>query len=116
MWARVLEMSIACWVILSTFIFDYPKGSPFFWMHDGVAGTLIFLFAALSFYQPLNKMHLFNFLLSFWLMAIGFLIDPVVYHKMVQNYIVIGLLLVMISIIPSKAEEPPKPWRDFYKE
>ena len=114
MWARVIEFTIACWIALSPFIFRYPGDAVFFWTSDLITSSLIAFFSLVSFYKPLRKMHLFNVLVSFYLILLGYIFKEGAYPEPLQNYVVLGLLLVMIAIVPSETNKPPVPWREFY--
>lgn len=115
MWARVIEFSLASWLAISPFIFRYPNTPRAPWFNDLIVSSLIALFALLSFYSPLRKLHLANLAVSFYLMLLVFLTPERALSPPYQNYMVLGLLLLMISTIPTDASKPPRPWRDFYK-
>lgn len=112
MWARVIEFMLACWLALSPFIFTYPDDATFFWANDFICSTAITFFALISFYIPLRKMHLCNLLIAFYLIALGFIFK----ESSAQNYVVLGILFLMLAIIPTDASLQPKPWRDFYNK
>lgn len=116
MWARVIEFSIACWLAISPFIFNYPDEALFFWFSDLISSSLLAFFSLVSFYKPLRKMHLCNLLVSFYLVALAYIFKESAYPEPLQNYVVLGILLLMLAIIPSEAEKPPVPWREFYKK
>ncbi|NGX46305.1 MAG: hypothetical protein K940chlam2_01494 [Chlamydiae bacterium] len=110
MWARVFEFSIASWLAMSPFIFSHEEGWLF--ANDFTCSFLMMLFSLLSFHHRLFRMHLFNLLLAFWLILIGFLATPTLaLQPPLQNYIVIGLILGMVAIIPSNCHLPPKSWQ-----
>ncbi|MBP7074632.1 MAG: hypothetical protein KBA81_04530 [Rhabdochlamydiaceae bacterium] len=116
MWARVIEFMLACWLAISPFIFAYPDEAIFFWVSDFGCSVAIAFFAFISFYDPLKKMHLCNLFAAFYLIALGFCSKESFLHYALQNYIVLGILLLMLAIIPTDASQQPKPWRDFYNE
>lgn len=112
MWARILEVMLACWLAASRFIFRYEDSFGFWHVNDLICASLMGLFAFLSFHPRLGKMHLFHYLIIVWLFILnyshGYPLPP-----LQQNYQVIALLLVMLALIPSHAQLPPKPWRDY---
>lgn len=110
MWARIVELILAIWLFLSHFIFPMQNGK------DLIIACLIFLFAALSFIDKLNKMHLLQVLPVFWLLYLAFSYPTPWLPFSLQNYILVALLLLVFAITPSRASEPPRPWRRFLKE
>ncbi len=116
MWARVVEFMLACWLAISPFIFAYPDDATFFWTTDFVTSAAIVFFALVSFYGPLKKMHLCNLLAAFYLIVLGFIFKESPLQHALQNYVVVGITLLMLAIVPTDASQQPKPWRDFYNE
>ena len=110
MWARVFEFSIACWLAMSPFIFSYTKPSWLF-VNDFTCSFLIAFFSLLSFHHRLFRMHLFNLALALWLIGLGFCASEAPAAPPLQNYIVLGLILGMIAIVPSHSYLPPKSWQ-----
>ena len=116
MWARVVEFMLGCWMAISPFIFAYPSKAALFWATDFGCSVAIAFFAFISFYAPLRKMHLCNLFIGFYLIALGFILTESPLHNALQNYVVLGIILLMLAIIPTDASQQPKPWLDFYKE
>ncbi len=114
MWARVIEFMLAVWLGISPYIFGYTREMKFYWYNDYICAFCLSLFALLSFYKPLRKLHLCNLILVFWLIFLGYFLRSNELDNILQNYVVIALLLVMISLVPSEASKPPMPWRRFY--
>lgn len=114
MWARVVEFMLACWLAISPFIFAYPGNAVFLWANDFITSIIIAFFSLISFYEPLRKMHLCNLLVAFYLMALTYILQGVSMESALQNYMVLGILFLMLAIIPTDASAQPKPWRDFY--
>lgn len=115
MWGRVVEFMLACWLAISPFLFGYPKDAHFFWMNDFTCSFLVACFSLASFYKPLRKMHLCNLGISFYLIALSYILQSSPMYEALQNYMVLGLLFLMIAIVPSDAEKSPLPWEEFYK-
>lgn len=113
MWARIVEFMLALWLALSPFIFGYSEDAIIFWCNDLISSSLIAFFALICYYKPLRKMHLCNLLMAIWLIVIGFISKEIPPPPFLQNYVVFGILLLMIALVPSESEKPPKPWRDF---
>ncbi len=114
MWARIIEFMLACWLSISPFTFGYPDNALFFWVNDLVCSSLIAFFALICYYEKLSKMHLCNLALSAYLIALSYFFKGSSLEAPLQNYMVLGLLIMMISVIPSEANKPPKPWRNWY--
>ena len=114
MWARIVEFMLACWLAISPFIFGYPSGISFFWINDLICSSLIIFFSLICYYKPLRKMHLFNLLIAFYLIIVSYALKSSPFYQPLQNYIVLGILLLMLALVPSEASKPPMPWRDFY--
>lgn len=116
MWARVIEFMLACWLAISPFIFSYPKDALFFWFNDLTCSSFIAIFSLVCFYTPLRKMHLCNLVIAFYLMALSYFFRAADLYEPLQNYMVLGILLLMIAVVPAEADKPPVPWRKFYKK
>lgn len=116
MWVRTIEIMLGCWLALSPFILRYPSDKTFLWASDFMCAGLILVFSLLSFYRPLNKMHLFNLGVAFWLWGLGYATFPEFPHPPQENSVVIGLLVFMLSLIPTHSHEPPRLWIEFLRE
>ena len=116
MWPRVVELLIAAWLASSPWIFAAPAGFEFFLRANAlVCATLIALFALLSFRAALEKTHLLSIAVALWIIGVAFAAPNPPPPAPYQNLVVVGLLLLMIAVLPSRASEPPKAWRDFYR-
>lgn len=114
MWARIAEFIIAIWLIVSRFILPY--GELKFDFADFGIPFLIIFFAALSYFGWLNKMHLLQVIPALWLLEISFTYPTPWLPFGLQNHILVALTLLTFAIIPSRASEPPRPWKRFYGE
>src|SRR5689334_12425148 len=100
MWARVVEFMLACWLALSPFILRYPAEDTFLWANDFLCASLVALFALLSFWHLLRKMHLMTLGIALWLWGIGYTSYPEAASPAQMNSVVIGLILLMLAIVP----------------
>lgn len=116
MWGRVVEFMLACWLSICPFIFEYPKDALFFWFNDLTCSSLIAIFSLLCFHKPLRKMHLCNLAVACYLIALCYFFRSDAFYNALQNYMVLGILLLMIAVVPSEADQPPVSWRRFYKK
>jgi len=96
MWARVLELILAVWLLYS---------------HEPLPCIFIAIFSLLSFYYPLRKMHLLNLGVAFWLWASGYTNFPELASPSQENSVVVGLLLLMLAIVPSHSHLSPHSWQ-----
>jgi hypothetical protein len=116
MWARVVEVMLALWLWMSPFIFRHPPEDTFLWANDFICASLVAFLALFSFWHPLRKIHLITIGVAFWLWGIGYIDFPERTSIPLQNSVVVGLLLFMLAIIPTYAEQPPYSWREFLKK
>ncbi len=105
MWARIGEIILGIWLILSFFIFDDRHPSSF------IAAGLIFLFALLSYSKHLSKMHLCHIIPIGLLFYVSYSYPTPWLPMGLQNYIVTALLLLIFTIVPSHASDSPESWR-----
>lgn len=71
MWARITELFVAFWLAITPFIFHDQSLSVQLW----ICAFLIALFALLSFWNRLRKMHLCTLGVALWLWGLGYSID-----------------------------------------
>lgn len=96
MWSRILELLLAGWLVAS---------------HDWVPAALTALFALLSF--RFRKMHLCTLGVGLYLVYTAFAQPP---GPRAENHLVVGLLLLILALIPSHAQQPPREWVEFLKQ
>lgn len=112
MWARDFEFFIGIWIAISWLVFDY-RGPAHLVINDIICCLLIMFFALASYTKKFGHIHLFNFVMGIWLICFHFFFD--IPFAASQNYIVLGLLLLMFSLVPSHAERPPVAWIEFMR-
>jgi hypothetical protein len=109
MWARYAELVLAGWLGISPFVMNHGQ-STWLWVHDLLLALLIASLALLSFRRPFVRAHLLLIPVAAWLTGFGW------WHAhgyatgapaAFQNWIVVGLLLLLFAIIPSHASTPP---------
>lgn len=110
MWARNFEVSLGIWLAISWLIFDY-RGPASLIINDVICCLLIIYFALASYTKKYRKIHLLSFLVGIWLIFFHLFFN--IPERAEQNHIVLGILLLMLSIIPSHAERPPNAWINF---
>lgn len=114
MWARHMELALGLWLLTSPFVFRHASDRSGLWAHDLLIGAAVVSLALATHWRPLRRAHLVLLPLAVWLMGAGWwaargagIHPPAAY----QNWILVGLLLAMFAIVPSRASRPPKPWR-----
>jgi hypothetical protein len=116
MWPRIAELLISAWLAASPWIVPSPAGAdPIVRTNALVCAALIALFALLSFRAPWEKAHLLSLPVAVWLVAIAFLQPNPPPPAPFQNFVVTGLTLLLFAILPTRASEPPRAWREFQR-
>lgn len=110
MWARVVEFMLGCWLAISPFVFRYGPEDTFQMMTDFALAAAITTLSLLSYWQPTRQAHLLTALLALGMIVYGRFAAPVPIPAALQNYILVGLLLLMFAIVPNHASQPPPAW------
>lgn len=117
MWPRVVELLIAVWLAASPWVLPMPAGAESSLRANALAcAALTALFALLSFRATLEKAHLLSLAVAAWLIGIAFAAPNPPPPAMYQNFVVVGLLILLVAVLPSRASEPPRAWREFYQK
>jgi hypothetical protein len=111
MWPRDLEFSLGLWLLFSPFIFGHDDGATGLWATDLLCGAFVLIVALLAYHPRLRYVHLAQLLPALWLIVGGWLAAQEGFPPASQNQIVVGLLIAMIAIVPSKTDQPPEAWR-----
>ena len=115
MWARHMEIALALWLAVSPWVFRHDPEASWLWIHDLVLALGIGLASSLCHWRPLRRVYLANFLFGTWLVAAGWWLtswSEGMAMPAAQNWMVLGLLLLMFAIVPGEASRPPARWRD----
>lgn len=115
MWPRTVEFMLACWLAISPFVFRYPSEELHLWLHDFAVSFIIAALALLSFVQETRRAHLFELIVAAWLIGYGWVTSSGIHDAPAQNWMVLGLLLLMMAIIPSDCLKPPVAWQEWNK-
>lgn len=113
MWARHFELFLAIWLSISWLIFSYPQGSLLMY-HDFVVAIVISTLSLLNY--KYRYIHLYNFAVAAWLIALVLFSQAPITNPFYQNYMTIGLLLLMFAVIPPNSSFPPKEWHEFLEK
>jgi hypothetical protein len=111
MWARVVEMMLGFWLIMSRFVFPYETGSLL--TNDLVCGFIVIVLAGLSYWPKTFWAHFLLLPVALWLIVYAYTFGHPA-PPTAQNQIVTGLLIAMFAIIPNGADELPDDWKRFY--
>ena len=111
MWARVVEFMLGCWLAVSPFVFRHEN--PQLWTLDFALSLAVMVLALVSYWHPLRFAHLVLIVLALAMIGWGRFsggLDGADLAAGYQNYILVGLLLLMFAIVPNQASEPPASW------
>lgn len=113
MWVRLSEILLAGWMAAAPWIFTGPERQAGAWA-DLVTAAAIALIAAIALRLTSSRLHLLNALLGVILIILPlFGPDPVPADG--QNRIVVGFILAMLGVIPSRAVLPPAGWTSWFE-
>lgn len=115
MWARIVEVMLGCWLVLSPFIFRHPGDATFLWATDFASGTAVIVIGLLACWPKAERWRLLQLVVAAYLIAVGFVAAPPPPPAPYQNYLVIGLLLIIVGVIPTRGTLPPRSWQAFYE-
>ena len=111
MWARVVEIMLGCWLLVSPFVFRHQSEDVVAWTIDLAAGFLVILLGLLSYWRPTRWAHLALLPLAAGLIASAYARSGGSPPASAENHMSIGVLLLMFAIIPNDASQPPYGWR-----
>jgi len=116
MWARSFEMALAVWLLMSCFVFEPTSvENPLFYPFM-ITATLIFAVAFAAYHPKSGKLHLLQAFFGCYLIGLAVLHETTPPPPNYQNAAVVGLFLLMFAIIPNRNTEPPKKWRELFRD
>jgi hypothetical protein len=115
MWPRIVEILLGIWLIASPFIFRTAETGVLGAVNDLICGSAVVVLALVSFSGRFYRAHFLILLVAGWLVTTGYIAGHPA-PPAAQNLIIIGLLLAMFAIIPSRINEMPKSWQGFYSK
>lgn len=117
MWPRIAELLLAAWLAASPWVIPAPAGDEASIRAHAIAcAAAIALFALLSFRPAWEKAHLLSLAPALWLIGVAFLQPDPPPAAAYQNFVVTSLTLLLFAILPSRASQSPRAWREFWQE
>jgi hypothetical protein len=118
MWPRIGEILLGIWLLAGPFVFATPPDANAERATTLGGGTLTILLALLCWWPPAEKAHLATLAVAAWLIGFGYFSGggPAAPSPSGQSMLTVGLLLAMFAILPSRAAEPPRAWREFLEK
>jgi hypothetical protein len=113
MWARVAELMLGAWLMISPLVFRGTASADSFVMRDLSCGAAVIALSLLSFWTRTGWAHLITAALAVALGLMGYLGSDRPGPPAAQNEIMIGMLLLLLAIVPNEANQPPPAWRRF---
>lgn len=112
MWPRVAEIVLAGWLAASPWVFGHAEEPSMLRVSDWICAGAIAACAAASFNKRFARAHLAELLVAAWLLGFGYFASSEALPAL-QNNILVAMALMMFAIVPSEANRPPRPWREF---
>lgn len=113
MWPRVAEVSLAFWLMASGSVFGH-SGRPELAIVDLSVGAAVIIIVAMSLLPGLRHLHLATLLVALFLIAWAWAtFQPRPGPAGAQNQILVGLLLGLLAVVPSRIDRPPESWQPY---
>ncbi len=116
MWARTTEVMLALWLALSPFIFRYSDVPTHWWVLDFLCALVICTCALMSYWGPLRHVRFGVLVVALGLTGWAYFAADYPPEPAHQNRFVLGFLLIMLALVPNKAEDPPLSWQRYLQE
>ncbi|MEQ8787096.1 MAG: hypothetical protein RIC55_12385 [Pirellulaceae bacterium] len=112
MWSRVVEVMLGCWLVVSPFVFRYADNATWLWGGTFATATVVILLALSSYWRPMRHAHLATFAVAAGMILVGRFLPADAPPLAYQNFIYVGVLLLMFSLVPNDASRPPRSWKE----
>lgn len=116
MWPRHIEAMIACWLALTPFIFVGDDATTSTNVASWASAAAIVVFSLGSYWPPVRRCYLLTALTGLIIGGWAYFVAGSPPSHVHQNFVVVGLLLMMTGIIPSYTNDPPKAWRNYAQQ
>lgn len=110
MWPRTVELMLGVWLTISPFVFRGTQRWIEYSINDAISGGLVIACSLLAFWPPMRRANLGTLVVAAWLVTYGYFSAARPGPPAAQNDIVVGLLLAVFAILPTRANEPPDGW------
>jgi len=94
-WARYLNVLLGAWLVISDFVWRHGEAAN---TNTWITGILVVAFALWALWVP--NMRWWNALLGAWAVVAAFVL-PHVSGATLWNNIIIGVLILVVSLVPS---------------
>ena len=111
MWARVAELMLGAWLMISPFVFRGTDSVEQFIPIDLAAGAVVVVLSLLSFWTKAAGAHFVTAAVALLLGSYAYLAWDRPGPPAAQNEITVAMMLLLLAIVPNEANTPPKPWR-----
>jgi hypothetical protein len=108
MWARWIELGLGIWLLLCPWILPSHAGGERF----AILGLLTIVASIVSVFRPGGWIHWIVPAAGVALITISVLTAPHPLPPLLQNNVIVGLTLLMLGVVPDRAFEPPRRWRE----
>lgn len=111
MWPRVVELMLACWLLMTPLVFRGTPALGEYAPSTVVSGAIIAVTALLSLAPSLRSARFATLAVAVWLAAHGYFFALRPGPPAAQNELVVGLILMLFGVLPNHINQPPLPWR-----
>jgi uncharacterized membrane protein YdcZ (DUF606 family) len=108
MWPRALGV----WLLASPWVLRHPAQPATIWPIDLGAGAAVVVLSVLSFVPSTGAAHLATAALGAGLALAGYFGFAGASAAALENYLVVGLLLLLVGVVPNRVNEPPPAWNN----
>ena len=115
LWSRALELVLGCWLLLSPMVLGHT-GASALGLVDRGAGMLVVAIVAISLLPSLGRLHLATLPVALLLIAWSWSAFPRPGPAGAQNQILVGLVLGLLSMVPSYDTSPPEGWTRWFAD
>lgn len=112
-WPRIVEILLGCWLSLSPAFLGWANGNPATLLSERFFGSAIIIVAIVAIVLPWEPLHFLIAPLDLWILIVPYFEFARPGPALAQSDITVGLVLLMMLILPTRALEPPKSWRVF---